>query len=193
VEAEAAGLEDFMRGFLGDFLEFFGAHLGEPFLIKIRLGGDHREGVAGELEDLSGALFGLIVEVLGPLEGGGRLDLDGRELGLGTGAGGLGVEEIAVGLPHVFGEEAPGDVFASGGAGGEEVCPGRAQVSGPSDGLGPRACGEVEGEGGEEFLEGAVEPLGVPFLSLHQVEVVVGKDGSEIRAHEEAVFFAEKD
>ena len=50
---------------------------GEPFFIEVWLGCDEDVVVVGEFEELAGALFRLVVEVLQPLNGIGGVDFDG--------------------------------------------------------------------------------------------------------------------
>ncbi len=105
----------------------------------------------------------------------------------------MGVEEIAVGLADVFGEEATGNVFVGGRSGGKKIDARRPDVGGPGDGLGPGAGGEVEGEGGKEVLERRVEIFGMALADVHQVKIVVGEDGRKVGAHSEGVAMADKD
>ena len=54
-----------------------GSDGGEPFLVEVWLGGDEDVVVVGEFEELAGALFRLVVEVLQPLNRIGGVDFDG--------------------------------------------------------------------------------------------------------------------
>jgi len=105
----------------------------------------------------------------------------------------LGVEEIAVGLADVFGEEATGDVFVGGRPGDKKIDTRRPDVGGPGDGLGPGAGGEMKGESGKEVLERRVEIFGMALADVHQVEIVVGEDGRKVCAHGEDVAMADED
>ena len=51
----------------------------------------------------------------------------------------------------------------------------------------------MQGEGGDHLLQGGVEPFGVPFLDIHEMDVVVREDRAEVRAQKQAVLLAEKD
>lgn len=105
----------------------------------------------------------------------------------------MGIKEIAVGFADVFGEEATGDVFVGGRSGRKKIDARRPDVGGPGDGFGPGAGGEVEGEGGKEVFERRIEIFGMALADVHQVQIVVGEDGREVRAYGEDVAVADED
>ena len=76
-EFEFAGFEGFVFLGLSEGGDLLGSEGGEPFFIEVWLGGDEDVVVVGEFEELAGALFRLVVEVLQPLNGIGGVDFNG--------------------------------------------------------------------------------------------------------------------
>lgn len=178
---------------VGDGRDLFGGEGVKPLFIEVGLGRDEDVVVVGEFEHLAWSLFGLVIEVFGPFEWIGGINLDGGGAGFFTGEGGLRVEEVAIRLADVFGEETTGDVFVGRGAGGEKVDARSAEVGCPGDSLSPGAGGKVEGEGGKEILEGGVEVFGMTLPNVHQVKIVVGEDRCKIGADRKDIAMADED
>lgn len=69
VEFEFTGFEDFCFLDVGDFCDERGGEAFEPFFVEVWLGGHEDVSVIGKAEGATGALLGLVVEVLDPFEG----------------------------------------------------------------------------------------------------------------------------
>jgi len=76
-EFEFAGFEGFVLLCFREGGDLTGSEGGEPFLVEVWLGCDEDVVVVGEFEELTGALFRLVVEVLQPLDGISGVDFNG--------------------------------------------------------------------------------------------------------------------
>ena len=172
----------------------FGIEGGQPIFIAIRLGGHQREKLVLVAEHPGRPLLGLRIELLHPVQRVAVGHFQHRKPGLvEVLRGHLGIEEIPVRLPHVFGKDPAGHRLLQRTGGGEDIHPRRAQVHRPCHRFRPWPCDGVQGDAREEILQHLVQLLRMPDAVLHQVQVIVRVDRRELRPQHEGIPVPDED
>lgn len=194
VEPEAAGFQQV--GFLGfvDGLHRLFVEGGEPFEVTVGLSGHEGVNIVIVPKHPGRALFGLAIVVLHPVDGIPVLDFQSGKPGLWKVARqGLGIEKISVRLAHVLSKNSTDHRLLGGPGSGENIHTRRSEIGGPGDGLCPRAGDGMQGDPGEEVFEHIIKVRGMSDAVLHQVQVVVGKNRSELSPQNQSIPVTDED